>query len=357
MRYLFYLGHPAHFHVVKNTITELKKLGNEVVIVIKRKDILEELLNNSGWEYHNIFPSTRKNTKLSLLFTMLKRDITFFNFCRKYKPDVMIGNSVEITHIGPILKIPSIVVNEDDAEIVPLQYKLVYPFATWLVAPDCCSVGKFEYKKISYPSYHELAYLHPNHFTPDKSKLTNIDTAKPYFIMRFAKLTAHHDDGREGINTHVAEKIISMLLPHGNIYITSERELEPQFEKYRIKINPLDMHHAMHFAHMYIGDSQTMAAEAAVLGTPAIRFNDFVGQIGYLEELEHKFKLTFGFKTTQQAAMLHKIDELLENIMETKNVWMNRRKQMLEERIDFNQFMIKIFSDYPKNLPVKNSPN
>ena len=50
------------------------------------------------------------------------------------------------------------------------------------------------------------------------------------------------------------------------IYITSERPLEPQFEKYRIKINPLDMHHVMAFASLYIGDSQTMAAEAGVLG-------------------------------------------------------------------------------------------
>lgn len=352
MRYLFYLGHPAHFHVVKNTITELKNRGNEVVIVIKRKDILEELLNDSGWEYHNIFPATRKNTKLSLILTMLKRDFTFFNFCRKYKPDVMIGNSVEITHIGPILKIPSIVVNEDDAEIVPLQYKLVYPFATWLLAPDCCSVGKFGYKKISYPSYHELAYLHPNQFTPDKAQIKKIDMSKPYFIMRFAKLTAHHDDGRQGINTSVAEKLISILSAHGNIYITSERELEPQFEKYRIKIDPLDMHHAMYFAHMYIGDSQTMAAEAAVLGTPSIRFNDFVGQIGYLEELEHRFKLTYGFKTNDEAAMLNKIEELLIDINQTKHAWAERRKTMLKERIDFNQFMVNLFSDYPKNLPA-----
>ncbi len=35
-----------------------------------------------------------------------------------------------------------------------------------------------------------------------------------------------------------------------------------------------------------------MIAEAAVLGTPSIRFNDFVGKLGYLEDLEHKYGLT-----------------------------------------------------------------
>ncbi|MBK7853743.1 MAG: hypothetical protein IPJ79_01455 [Bacteroidetes bacterium] len=66
----------------------------------------------------------------------------------------------------------------------------------------------------------------------------------------------------------------------------------------------------MYFAHMYIGDSQTMAAEAAVLGTPSIRYNDFVGEISYLEELEHLYQLTFGFKTNNRQGMIDKITEL-----------------------------------------------
>ena len=116
----------------------------------------------------------------------------------------------------------------------------------------------------------------------------------PFFIMRFASLNAHHDSGIKGINTEIAQRLIDILAPHGSIYITSERPLEPQFEKYRIRINPLDMHHVMAFASLYIGDSQTMAAEAGVLGVPFVRFNDFVGRIGYLRELEDVYRLGFG---------------------------------------------------------------
>ena len=111
---------------------------------------------------------------------------------------------------------------------------------------------------------------------------------------RFASLNAHHDSGIKGINTEIAQRLIDILAPHGRIYITSERPLEPQFEQYRIRINPLDMHHVMAFASLYIGDSQTMAAEAGVLGTPFVRFNDFVGRIGYLRELEDTYHLGFG---------------------------------------------------------------
>lgn len=345
MRYLFYLGHPAHFHLFKNTIKALEQRNHSVQILIKKKDILEELLTHAAFKYININPQGRADNKLSIAWNLLKRDMQFFKVCRRFKPDLMIGTSAEITHVGSLLKIPSVVVNEDDAEVVPLFAKLAYPFATKILAPNCCSVGKWKNKKTGYNSYHELAYLHPNHFLPDKSKLVNINSEKPYFILRFAKLTAHHDHGRTGITTAIAQRIINLLSEKGSVYITSERPLEPEFEKYRIHINPLHIHDALYYAHMYIGDSQTMAAEAAVLGTPSLRYNDFAGEISYLEELEKKYELTYGFRTKDSNALFSKVSELLNNL-NLKQQWQTRRQHMLTERIDFNTFMIDYFEHF-----------
>ncbi len=47
-----------------------------------------------------------------------------------------------------------------------------------------------------------------------------------------------------------------------------------------------------------------MVAEAAVLGTLPIRFNNYVGKLSYLEELEHKYHLTFRIKTSEQEKLL-----------------------------------------------------
>ena len=58
----------------------------------------------------------------------------------------------------------------------------------------------------------------------------------------------------------------------------------------------------MVFASLYIGDSQTMSAEAGVLGVPFVRFNDFVGRIGYLRELEDTYELGYGIHATPLAA-------------------------------------------------------
>ena len=349
MKILVYLGHPAHYHLYKHAISNWKSHGHKVLILIKKKDILEDLLRNANLEYFNILTEGRKDSKIGILLGMLKRAYRLFLFCKKQRPDILTGTSVENSFIGRLLHIPVINVNEDDSEVVPLYAKLSYPGATEILNPVSCNSGKWDNKAIKYNSNQELAYLHPNHFTADKNiVLKYFGTDKPYFILRFAKLNAHHDSGIQGINTEIAQTIIDLLLPHGNIYITSERALEQQFEKYRIQINPLDMHHIMAFAKMYIGDSQTMAAEAGVLGTPFVRFNDFVGRIGYLRELEDVYNLGYGVKTTDIDRLYQVINDILQQT-NSEEVYAQRRKRFLADKIDSAQFLTWFIENYPSS--------
>ena len=193
-----------------------------------------------------------------------------------------------------------------------------------------------------------MAYLHPNYFSPDKTKVSSlIESGDKYFILRFAELTAHHDDGKNGIDLLIAKKLIAQLTPFGRVYITSERKLETELEPYRIAIKPTDIHHALYFAEMYIGDSQTMAAEAAVLGTPSIRFNDFVGKLGYLEELEHKYGLTFGISTDNSSLLFTRVEELLRN-KDLKKDFQQRKEQMLKECVDVAHLWTSYFIENRK---------
>ena len=358
MKILFYLHHPAHFHLFKNIINDLYNNNHELIILATKKDILEELLNRYGLNYINVLPKGRKDSKFFIALSLIKQDVRLFKICIIKKPDILIGTSTEITHIGKILNIPSIFVNEDDIMVIPLVGKIAYPFAETVLVPDICSTGKWVEKSIFYSGYHELAYLHPNHFKPDKEiarKYLSPDT--PYFIIRFAKLKAYHDEGIKGINIKIARSLINILNPFGKIFITSERELENELEPYRISINPIDMHHVLAFAKIYIGDSQTMAAEAGVLGTPFIRFNDFVGKIGYLNELENKYELGFGFKTDQAEEMLQKVKELLQ-MKNIKLEFQRRRQNMLSEKIDVTAFMVWFIENYPESIKImKENPD
>jgi predicted glycosyltransferase len=337
---LFHLGHPAHFHLFKNPIKHFKSLGHQVKIVIKKKDVLEQLLIDSGLEYTNLMKGERGDKKWQIALSLLKRDWAMLGVVNEFKPNLMLGTTAEISHIGFLKNIPSLVVNEDDAEVVPLFAKLAYPLATAILAPNCCSVGRWEKKKIGYEGYHELSYLHPNNFVPNPNVIKEYNLGDSYFIIRFAKLNAHHDVGRNGISTEIARGLIQKLTPHGKVWITSERELEPEFEPYRIMIPSTKIHDVMAFANIYIGDSQTMAAEAAVLGVPAIRFNDFVGEISYLNELENTYKLGFGIPTAQKDKLFETVDNLLQ--MDYKADWRIRQKRMLSEKIDTAQQIIEV---------------
>jgi len=178
--------------------------------------------------------------------------------------------------------------------------------------------------------------------------------------MRFVKLKANHDDNIKGINKDVAVRLVELMKPHLDIYITSERELEPELEPYRIKINPIYMHDVMAYAALYIGDSQTMAAEAGVLGVPFVRFNDFVGRIGYLRELEDKYHLGFGIKASSPGsvdALCARVSELVAlPATERKATFAARRAKMLSDKIDCAKFLTWFIENYPSSATeVKNA--
>ena len=140
-------------------------------------------------------------------------------------------------------------------------------------------------------------------------------------------------------------------------------------EKYRIKINPLDMHHVMAFASLYIGDSQTMVAEAGVLGVPFVRFNDFVGRIGYLRELEDVYELGYGIHASQLkseelirradgSVQLSGVEELYKRVEELvampseerRATFQSRRQKMLSEKIDCAKFLTYFIENYPQSV-------
>lgn len=363
-----FLGHPAHFHMLKNAAEQFGNKGHNVQFVIKKKDILISLLENAGYSY-TLIRGDRGNGIMDLINSVIGMEINMCKFLKQNNIDILVGSTLSFA--TSVLKgIPTIIMGEDDSAVIPRYTYIVYPWATTILTPIVCDNGRWNKKSTKYPSYHELAYLHPNHFTPNCQLVEKygIDVSSPFFIIRFSSLNAYHDGGIQGINTEIAQRLIDILSPHGQIYITSERELEPQFEPYRIRINPLDMHHVMAFASLYIGDSQTMAAEAGVLGTPFVRFNDFVGRIGYLRELEDVYQLGYGIHATPlsedssirrndgtvQPSGVEALYQAVEKLVampaeERKHIFAQRREKMLSEKIDYAKFLTWFIENYPQS--------
>ena len=78
------MGHPAQYHFFKHTARRLQEDGYEVKMVIKTKDVLEQLLKEDGWDYVNVQEKMRKNNKLSIFIASLKRSWAVIKIASKF---------------------------------------------------------------------------------------------------------------------------------------------------------------------------------------------------------------------------------------------------------------------------------
>ncbi len=341
-KFLFYLGHPAHYHNLKHSVRILAAKGHKVKIVARGKDVLFDLIDRENWDVVKL-PDRKTKGMLGLAANIASREFTMLRIARAFKPNLMAGTDLVIAHIGKLTGIPSVIINEDDSAAIPLMARYGFPYATAILAPNCCDQHPANHKKIGYEGYHELAYLHPNNFQSAVSDLPeSIRSEGKYFVLRFASLHAHHDAGRKGIDDALALKLIESISPYGKVFITSERPFAERLERYRLSVHPAEMHQVMAHAALYIGDSQTMAAEAAVLGVPSIRFNDFVGELSYLEELEHRYHLTKGIRTNQPEELLA-LATTWASDPGIAALWNERRLTMLNNTIEVTPFWVETF--------------
>ena len=94
-----------------------------------------------------------------------------------------------------------------------------------------------------------------------------------------------------------------------------------------------------------------MAVEASLLGTPNIRFNDFAAEIGVLNELEEKYKLTVGIKTNNPELLLETVNKMLSEsdlFKKTKDL----AKAMLKDKINVPTFFVWFIENYPKSKKI-----
>lgn len=353
------ISHPAHFHMFRYTMANLRRDGHHIVTVIRPKDILEQLCINEGMSYLKVKDRPKKWGILGLGISLMEKTFGVLRIVHEEKPDMLIGSDGVLAFVGTITRTPSFEWFEDDVRVIRLYAQLFFPFYTNLVSPAVCDAGKWKYKQITYSGYQKLAYLHPHYFKPKREiaeKYIQVD--QPFFILRFAQLTAHHDQGVHGFTNEIAQHVIDLLTPHGQVYISSEKELPSAFEPYRLRINPLDIHHILAYATLYMGDSQSMAVESCMLGVPAIRFNDFIDdkRINVLEELEHVYNLTFAIPSSDPSRLYQTIEELLA-FPNLKEEWQNRKDKMLSEKIDVTAFYTWFIENYPQSKCIlKDNP-
>ena len=346
MKLLISVGHPAHVHLFKNIIWILEQRGHEIKIVARNKEVSKELLNAYKLKYTQI--SNAKSGYWRLGIEMMERIKKIRAIIRVFDPDIVLST------MDPSVAMSSKMMGKKyialaDTEHAKLIIKTAYPFTDIILTPSCFKLD-FGKKQIRYDGYHELAYLHPNYFTPnpavlDELGLTEDDT---FIILRFVSWNASHDIGHSGIQNKV--ELVHKLEKYGRVLITSEGELGDGLEKYQIKVSPEKMHDLLYYATLYVGEGATMATESAILGTPAIYISSLVGTMGNFSELEQKYGMLFNYSSSDK--VLDKAIELIQKI-NLKQEWSKKREKLLQDKIDVTSFMVELVEKYPDTLQLK----
>jgi len=349
MNLLFSINHPAHVHFFRNAALELGRRGHTVHITNRRKDITDALLARYGLASTPL--STQRSGLIGMAGELAGHARRLHGLLREWNIDMALSiGGTFIVHACALRRIPSLVFC--DTEHASLQNRITYPFATKIITPECYrhALGS---KQIRYRGYHELAYLHPNHYTPPASAPAElgVGAGEPYVIMRFVGWQAMHDIGHCGLSLEHKIEAVEKFSDHAQVFITSEKELHGKLAEFRVRIPPEQMHDALYHASLLYGESATMASECAVLGTPAI-FIDNDGR-GYTDEQEHRYGAVFNFSESpdDQARSIQKGLELL-TAPDLTDVWRRTREQILNDTIDVTAWIVDLVEDWPP----RNSP-
>ena len=328
MRVVVTIQHPGHVHFFKHAITELEDRGHEVFVFARENEVAVDLLEAYGIDHEVLAGAS--DSLLSLAAVQATYETRLLRRARRIKPDVITAiGGVAAAHVATAVRARSVVFY--DTEHATLITKLAYPFADVVCTPACYG-GEIGTKHVTYPGYHELAYLHPDRFDPDQSvrEAVGVDPEETLAIARLSDWGASHDVGQGGFDD--VRDVFARLEDAGaTVRLTAEGELPADLAPRKLTTPPERMHDLLAAADLVVSEGATTAAEAAVLGTPAVYVNS--QSLGYTDELEAEYGLLFGFSgEDRHAAAIEQAVSIL--AADDSAPWARRRDRLLADRID-----------------------
>lgn len=354
MRILFYINTPAQAHTWRHIIEKIMKDGHRIKILARDYDSAPVLLDKYGFDYEiYVKPSEYKYLRSVQVFPHVWNG---YRRAVKFNPEIIIGFGTVDVISSFFLRRPCIIFI--DSEPVPVQNKLNKLLSSVILTPDCYK-GDFGNKHVWLAGYKELAYLHPNYFQPDPAVINELglDSDEKYVILRFNAFDAVHDIGRRGFSLDDKYRLVQELGKYARVFIRSEKELPDDLKRYNLPITFDRIHHALYYSQLLVTDTQTMTTEAAILGTPAIRCNNFVGpnDMSNFIELEQKYGLIYNYREPDKA--IRKAVELVKK-PGLKEVWQQKSRMLLKDKIDLTAFMVWFIENYPESYKaIKQNPD
>lgn len=338
MKYIFELNHPKHYYQFKYIMQMLKRDGHIVHVLARDKDVLLNVLQEEKVQYE-VFGLHAKNMRDKVLATP-RLVLNYYNIAKREKPDVIISKaSLYGTLVARFIGAKAIIF--PDSEVVTLTNKVVVPLCSTVITPATFGLD-FGKKHIRIRGFFEDCYLAPSVFQPKEDVVKQYGLKRPYALFRFVGWYANHDVNNSGFTAEQQRAMLQVAEQKMHVYISSEKKLPEDLEKYKLPTPAAEIHSVLAHADLYVGDSQTMATEAALLGTPAIRSNSFVGpnDMTNFIVLEKQYNLLRNIRDYD--GVIATIQDMLQN--SCKQEWETKKEAYFQQVGNANQQIYDIIT-------------
>lgn len=290
------IQHPSSVHFFKYIYQALSQKGHNISIYLRQKGVAAELLDAYNMPYKSLVgPSGGSYAQLAS--NQIRYEVKLYRQINKNDIDIILERvGLAASHVSALTGAVSVGFTDNQRRIT---HKFTEPFLDIMCTPEGLQEN-FNTNHISYSGFKELAYLHPKVFEPNYTAVKNagIDPDSTYSILRIGDFEAHHDIGKSGFNKEYLRKMLDLLNKRGDVYLiggNNNKDLPST-----IDFPPHLLHDILYYANICIADSKTIPTEAAILGTPAYRYNPFPDETNYLNPLENRIGTLNTFKNPER---------------------------------------------------------
>ena len=339
MKYLFFTNTPAQVHQYRRAVAELRDRGHEVLVLARDYGCTEALLDYYDVPYE--IYGRCDTEKFSLFRELPKHYARIVAKTLRYDPDLIFGKGSYAAPAGFVSRTPVVLVA--DSETVHVDQAISRVLADTILTPHAFAkdLGPKHYQ---FYGFKELAYLHPDEYEPqtDVRDELGLDADEPYVILRFNAFGSHHDVGHSGFSPADRRRLVEALSEYATVLVSDEGgEMNVAETPARtFDLHPALLHDALAEADLLVADTQTMVTEAALLGTPAIRSNSFVGDddMGNFVDLERHDLID----------NLQEFDPVLDRAVEiladddAQRRWREMRDEYVADKVNLTEVVVEL---------------
>lgn len=321
---------PEHVHFYKHAIRELERRNHEVHVFLVSEDDGAHLLDHYGFEYEIL---GERGPRLTRPARQAAMEYRLWRAARHLQPDVMTAiGGVAVSHVAPLVGARSVVFT--DTEHRTVSNRFAFPFADEVLTPDCYTDDHGS-SQVRYTGCHELAYLHPDRFSPDPSVLGDVGLSRDdrFVVLQHDGWGGVEAAGESGFDD-VADTVQRIEAADVSVLLTSDGIHPPAVNDRALDLPPGRVHDLLAYADLTVGESETMALESAVLGTPAVYID--TARSGIVDRLD-RYGLLYTFHDDDR---YERGVETATELLSANVDWTERRDEFVEDHVDTTEVVV-----------------